>query len=206
MNNYYNFFFINISSCQKKMLLQKSHHNPIGYSISCAEHIENACNSIKLFTVKKIITKTRGMQGNNYVGIMSSIDDLSIFIKKKNMLLHFITDIDCTDYTGTILLHFITNVDCIMLVTAFYYRCWLQCTDTMLLHFITDVDCTILVPCCCILYPMLTGYHKLLDIILNGKIITILLIHLLDGSQYMYIYNVYVFELYIKHAIIFRLW
>jgi hypothetical protein len=144
------------------MLLQKSHHNPIGYSISCAEHIENACNSIKLFTVKKIITKTRGMQGNNYVGIMSSIDDLSIFIKKKNMLLHFITDIDCTDYTGTILLHFITNVDCIMLVTAFYYRCWLQCTDTMLLHFITDVDCNILVPCYCILLLMMTAldwYH-----------------------------------------------
>lgn len=100
------------------MLLQKSHHNPIGYNISFAEHIENAWNSIKLFTVKKkIITKTRGLQGNNYVGIMSSIDDLSIFIKK-NMLLHFITDIDCTDYTGTILLHFITNVDCIMLVPS----------------------------------------------------------------------------------------
>ena len=66
------------------MLLQKSHHNPIGYNISFAEHIENAWNSIKLFTVKKkIITKTRGLQGNNYVGIMSSIDDLSIFIKKK---------------------------------------------------------------------------------------------------------------------------
>ena len=71
------------------MLLQKSHHNPIRYSISCAEHIENACNSIKLFTVKKIITKTRGMQGNNYVGIMSSIDDLSIFIKKKQHVTAF---------------------------------------------------------------------------------------------------------------------
>lgn len=67
------------------MLLQKSHHNPIEYSISCAEHIENDSNSIKLFTVKKIITKTRGMQGNNYVGIMSSIDDLTIFIKKNHV-------------------------------------------------------------------------------------------------------------------------
>jgi hypothetical protein len=99
------------------------------------------------------------------------------------MLLHFITDVDCTRLVPCycILLLMMTALDWYH-VTALYNQCKLPFTDTMLLHFITDVDCTILVPCCCILYPMLTGYHKLLDLILNGKIITILLIHLLDGS------------------------